>query len=518
MSEPPGLNGRCDVAVIGGGVHGAAAALEATRLGWDVLLVEKNDFCSATSANSLRIIHGGLRYLQSGNIRRSRESAVEQHRLLESAPHLVRPLTCLMGTDRSLTRGRLAMSLGLWFYDSFVCLGLPGRTRGRLLSPGEAQSLVGLSAFDGCTGAAMWRDAQVIDSERLVLTYLKSAERRGARVLNYSEAVGVSGGGPSVLEVRDVFTDQTSTIRADVVIDTASFVEPHRAWTRAVNLVLNRRFPEYALGMKLSGRGREAGRLLFATPADGRTIVGTWYFPDRAESPERLSPPELRRCLSDVRELLPDLGVKDDDVARVHLGRLPARDPSDPLSLLESPVIRPLPDNDRVICVTGVKYTTAGSTARKTMRKAGLAGARAPRETSPWYGAGPPREMTERAVRSRFAESGAAADHEPVVRRLCRQYGSVAASIAETAAELPNGFDRIPQCAGIRAEIAYCIEHEHCRTLADFLMRRSGIASLGAPPDAAVRYCAAAMAERLGWDDARVRVEIDDLEAACRAT
>lgn len=513
MRDLADLSARYDVVVIGGGVHGAAVALEATELGCSVLLVERGDFCSATSANSLRIIHGGLRYLQTADIRRSRESAREQHLLLDSVPHLVKPLTCLMGTDGSLARGRLAMSAGLWFYDNIVCTGLANRMRGRLLSPAEADRLLGMNVFARCTGAAMWRDAQVVDSERLVLTYLKSAERAGARILNYTAATGLTPGEVNRLEIRDSIAGRSRRIEAGVVVDTASFVEPHRDWARAANLILNREFPDCALGVKLGGTSPESGRLLFATPLAGRTIAGTWYFPDRPGSPERLEQSELRRCLADVRRMLPGLEITESDISLVHLGRLPVRDASNPLSLLEKPVIRAPAGASRVICVTGVKYTTAGPTARKAMRQAGLAARRSTRRSAPWYGATEPIEATERTVRDCFAARGDATAREPVIQRLCRQYGSVAAAIAQLASRLPNGFERIPGSDGIRAEIDYCIEHEYCRTLADFLLRRSGIGSLGMPPDDAVEFCAAAMAERFGWSDARTDAEIQELGA-----
>ncbi|HSH41433.1 MAG TPA: FAD-dependent oxidoreductase [Arenicellales bacterium] len=516
MPESRKLSGRFDLAVIGGGVHGAAAALEATRLGWKVLLVERSDFCSGTSANSLRIIHGGLRYLQSASIRRSRESAREQHRLLESAPQMVRPLDCLMGTDASLARGRAAMAIGLWFYDRIVCLGLSDRTPGRLLPAAEAGRLAGVDVFRHCTGAAQWRDARVVDSERLVLAYLLTAEREGACILNHTAVVDVSPGTPATLEIRDAFSGETRTVQADQVIDTAAFIEPHRYWSRAVNLVLDKRVSDYALGLKLGGADREAGRLFFATPLGGRTAVGTWYFPDRADSPEQLAPAELDRCLSDVRELLPDLDLRDSDVSRVHLGRLPVRDPSDPLSLLDKPVIRSLSRDGRIVGVTGVKFTTAHPTAVKALRKAGLASGREPRQTIPWYGTGLPLDTIERRVRNRLAEAGQAALSDIVARRLSRQYGSAAAAIAKLAVEIPRGCERIPECDGLRAEIDYCIDNEHCRTLSDFLVRRSGIGSLARPPAAAVEYCAGVMADRFGWDAGRVAAEIDHLTASFR--
>jgi glycerol-3-phosphate dehydrogenase len=513
MPIASGLNPHYDVLVIGGGVHGAALALEATRLDYRVLLVEKRDFCSQTSANSLKVIHGGLRYLQSLDLRRSRESAREQHRLLKRAPHLVQPLPCLMATERSLTRGRLAMSLGLWFYDTLVCHGLPNRSRAGLLSVEEAGRLCSHCLTEHATGAVLWHDAQVRDSERLVLTYLRTAETAGAHIRNYVAATHVERGKPVSVALRDEFSGETIGVTADVVIDSGSFIDPYPSWTRAVNLVVDRDIGRYAFGMRLRGRPSDGRRLYFATPLDGSTIIGTWYFRDRKDSADNLDEAELNQCLSDVDRLLPGFGVTVDDVTRVHLGRLPVEDPSDPLSLLERPVIRPARDDERVVSVTGVKYTSAGPTARKALRVAGLAGAGRTVKELPWYGMTDSPARVESAIAALFAareEQGV--DMAPAVRRLGRQYGSVGGAIAELASRLPGGFEPIPGCDGIRAEIDYCVEHEHCRTAADFLLRRSGIGALGPPPAEVVEYCVTTMARCFDWPASRIRTEKEDLK------
>lgn len=516
MSSLAGLNERYDVVVVGGGVHGAAAVLEASRLGYDALLVERSDFCSSTSSNSLKIIHGGLRYLQSADVRRSRESALEQSRLLDSAPHLVRILPCVMGVERSLSRGRLAVSLGLWLYDNLVCVGLANRRGGRLLSLPEAGRLVDGNVFECCTGAALWHDAQVLDSERLVMTYLKTAERAGARVLNYVSATAAVSGGAVAVELEDAITGASGRIHGDVLIDTASFLDPHRHWNRAVNLVVNRKFPDVGLALKLNGESRDSGRMLFATPLWDKTIIGTWYFPDRPGDPPALQESELDRCLRDTRDLLPWLEVADRDVSCIHVGRLPVKDSADPLSLLERPVVRAVNRDRRMISVTGVKYTTAGPTATRALRAAGLAGKGEARGTEPWYGTGRPGESIEAAVKDHWTARSGEDPDEAVIRRLCRQYGAVAVDIATTAARLPGGFERIPGCDAIRAEIHYCIEAEYCRSLADYILRRSGIGSLGAPPDETLVYCAAAMGRCFGWSNGRIAAEIGNVKAHYR--
>jgi glycerol-3-phosphate dehydrogenase len=503
-----------DVVVIGGGVHGAAAAMEAARSGREVLLVEQGDFCSGTSANSLKIIHGGLRYLQSLDLRRSRESAREQSELLRRAPHLVAPLPCLMGTQRSLPRGRLAMALGLWVYDKVIRFGLPGHPRGGLLTPEQAGRLVGLDLFAACTGAALWYDAQVLDTERLVLTYLKTAERSGARILNYVSAADVRIGVEVSVGLRDVFNGESARVIAGVVIDTASLVEPHPFLARAVNLVLKRPRLGCAVGRRLQGDGVDSKRLFFATPHGDATIVGTWYFADRTQSPFKLGTAELRACMDDVRALLPDSGISENDVTGVHVGRLPVRSGDDPLSLIEQPIIRAAGDA-RVLSVTGVKYTTARPTAKQALRLAGLAGGDPATggESEPWYGAAKAPAAVARQVAELIEARLDEAAGGRIIERLCRQYGSVALDIAESAVHSSQGLDRIPGCDAIEAEIEYCIDHEHCRTVSDFIRRRSGLGSLAPAPPEAARYCAEVMARRLGWSADKVAEELDNLAA-----
>src|SRR5476651_1218933 len=116
----PALDGQhFHAVVIGGGINGVAVARECARAGKRTLLVEQNDFSSGTTSRSTRIIHGGLRYLEHGEIGLVRESLRERERLLEQSPHLVRPLQFLLALpkkSRSLRRSSLAIRTGLWLY------------------------------------------------------------------------------------------------------------------------------------------------------------------------------------------------------------------------------------------------------------------------------------------------------------------------------------------------------------------------------------------------------------------
>ncbi|MDZ7841474.1 MAG: FAD-dependent oxidoreductase [Gammaproteobacteria bacterium] len=513
------LKARCDVVVIGGGVHGAAAAREAARLGRDVLLVEQHDFCARTSANSLKIIHGGLRYLQTLNLTRSRESAREQGRLLQGAPHLVETLPCIMGTGHSITRGRAAMALGLWLYDHLIRAGLPRHPHGRLLGVAEANRLAGADLFRHCTGAALWYDARALDTERLVLTYLKTAEQDGARILNYVAATDVEDRqGAVCVGLRDVSSGETARIEAGVVIDTGSLLAPHRAWSRAVNLVLKRDALNCAVALRLADRSADSGRLFFAMPHHGALIIGTWYFPDRESAPDKLSDAELERCVADTRSMLPGLEISRDDVSMVHVGRLPVRDPGRPLSLLEQPVIHRVGGTARVLSVTGVKYTTAGPTAVRALRLAGLPAGRDRADTGAWYAASPSMKVVSEQVRGLLAAHLEGDASGRIIDRLCRQYGAAAVDIARRSLARPGGLERIPGCDAVDGEIEYCMEEEYCRTVGDFLLRRSGLGNLGEPPAGAAAHCAEVMGRWFGWSAARVEAELGALAAHYRLT
>lgn len=175
-----------DVLVVGGGIHGALAVWDATLRGLSAALIERSDFGSATSQNSLKIIHGGLRYLQDGNPFRIRTMARERTTWMRIAPHLVHPLTCLMPTREKLSRSRLAMGVALAVNDllSFdrnrsmdVGKHLPA---GSVIPRQELSRLLPGYPLNDSTGAAVWHDAQIHNSERLLLEFLLSADREGA--------------------------------------------------------------------------------------------------------------------------------------------------------------------------------------------------------------------------------------------------------------------------------------------------------------------------------------------------
>ncbi len=197
-----------DVVIVGGGIHGVAAAWDAASRGLRVALVEAEDFGSGTSWNSLKTIHGGLRYLQTLDLKRMRESIRERRTLLRIAPALVRPLPFVVPTYGHGPKGREALGLGLWLNDvvsSDRNRGLPAERQiphGRLLSRREVLDLFPGVPEDGLNGGASWTDAQVESSERLTIGFARAAADAGAVLCNHLAAVAFLRRGAAVTGIR----------------------------------------------------------------------------------------------------------------------------------------------------------------------------------------------------------------------------------------------------------------------------------------------------------------------------
>ena len=171
-----------DLVVIGGGIFGACAAWDAAQRGLSVALIERGDFCGATSANHLKMVHGGIRYLQHGDIYRLRQSSGERRAFLRIAPHLVRPLPVVIPTYGNGMKGKTVLRLGMGVYDLLTA----DRNRGiadpaRHIPPGSSigrgdvlRMFPGLPTR-GLTGAGVFCDGQIYNPPRLVFAILQSA-------------------------------------------------------------------------------------------------------------------------------------------------------------------------------------------------------------------------------------------------------------------------------------------------------------------------------------------------------
>ena len=504
-----------DVLVVGGGIHGAAVAWVATLAGLKVGLVERGDFAGATSAQSQKIIHGGLRYLQDLDIRRSLQSIRDRARLFRIAPHLAHPLACLIPLEGYGMRGPEVMRAGLLLYRVLSAMEpCPEDPSKRLPHPGvlpaaKLRSLIGGVPAGNARGAAVWSDGCVHHTERLVVGLIRSACRAGATAANYAEAVSTlkHDGRVCGIEVEDRLGGGRTEHLAPWTVDCSGPWEgcltvlpgrSHRRRVGGLNLVTRPIHPQpVAVGVR--DRSGDGSRFYFVSPWRGGSIVGTEWFRHEA-APEEFRPTEERiaRMLAGFNRAWPAAGLRRADILHVHCGTVPADDRAwdrgeDAPMLAHSRVIDRAADGlPGLISVVGVKYTTALSVAEEVVRR-----------IRPGFRLSPAGELPQLAGGAipdwaAFEREGRAAG---IAEDLLRDYGTEAAAVA--------GDGR----GDVGAMVRHAVEHEMAVRLEDVVFRRTGLAARGRPDDRVIREAAGAMAARLQWDEARTAAEIGAVES-----
>ena len=406
--------------MVGGGITGAAAAWDAALRGLRVALVEAGDFGGATSWNSLKTIHGGLRHLQRADLASVLESARERSVFLRIAPALVRPLPFLVPTYGHGLRGREALAGALVANDVLTWRrnrGLPPAhriPRGRILPPDEVRARVPGLEGGRVTGGALWTDAQVDSNERLVLAFVLGAAGHGAAVANHAAVESLLRDRDRVTgaRCRDHVLGGSFEVRARVTLNAAGPMAPAVGGSalpllRAFNLVLGRAVVrDAAVG---AGSG---GRFLFLVPWRDRTIVGTGYEP--ADAPGG----GAGRFLDEAARAFPWAGLRAEDVTLVHEGLVPGTADS----LWSRPLLRA--DAPGLITAVGVKFTGGRALAEGAVDLALRALGR-PRVSSrtaftPLPGATLPAGTLEEAARVAVADEMALHLDDAVLRRLDR--------------------------------------------------------------------------------------------------
>jgi glycine/D-amino acid oxidase-like deaminating enzyme len=207
-----------DVVVIGGGITGAAAARDAAMRGLSTLLVEKDDFAAGTSSRSSKLIHGGLRYLQTYQFGLVAESLRERERLLRLAPHLTEVKPFLYLLYRGDPETRTLLNLGLTFYD--VASGAWLRRRHRMLSPRQVLEREPHLRSEDLLGAGLFHDA-LTDDARLTLDTVKAADRSGATVLNHAAVTGLvlENGSARGVRIADEISGEPVEVHARQVLN-----------------------------------------------------------------------------------------------------------------------------------------------------------------------------------------------------------------------------------------------------------------------------------------------------------
>ncbi len=384
-----------DLLIVGGGIYGASLLQAAARRGVSACLCEAHDYGGGTSQNSLRILHGGLRYLQTLDLPRFFQSVTARRGVARQFPSLVRPLSCLMplygpGLKRpAVVRVALALNDALSLRRN---AGLPKALhlgRGEILSATGTRRRFPAVRSPGLLGAARWDDYFMVSSERILIELLLDACRRGAAALNYAgvERLVLKNGAVTGALVRDAVAGGVHELRARTVVNctgpsAAKFANGHGNSeglflpSLAFNVLLDATLEvDSAVAVAAPAPGAP---VLFLVPQRATVLAGTMHLP-RPPGTLRAEPTsdELESYLAHLRAAIPGFDVRMQHVLRVFAGLLPARVASTP----ELAKREMLVDHGgvggprRFFSVSGVKYTTAGLVATRVLRLLGYGAA-----------------------------------------------------------------------------------------------------------------------------------------------
>ncbi len=511
-------NERFDVLVVGGGVVGAGALLDATSRGLKAALVEQNDIASGTSGRSSRLIHGGLRYLEQLHFGLVAEALAERSRLLRLAPHLVSLEPFLFPVYGIPIVHQAFYGAGIFLYDLL----------GSYRDGGFAKHLRLSSVIDfapqlkreGLTGGIVYHDG-VEDDARVALAVVRTAIGLGAVAATRvrAEQPFIDGGRLAGASVHDMISGTSFEVHAERVIDATGVwaARPEERFaavadaerfvpSRGSHIVIRRERLDAKGGVTL----RIPGRVVFIIPWPGHWIIGTTDHAD-GRPPERISAPN-----EDVDELLDtvnatmDVGLSREDIVGTYAGMRPLVGDPAGSTVKASREHRVTADASGLVRISGGKYTTYRVMARDVV-DASLGRAEAQRRPSqtaelPLVGA------AARADLDRLAVDLALHDGLDglVARRLVDRHGTEARDVLAMGRDLDLVRPLGPGVVELEGEVAWAARRELATTIDDVLARRMRLAQQLPDRGAAIApRIAEILGHDAGWDVTRQRAEVE---------
>jgi len=454
-----------DIVVIGGGATGAGVAVDAATRGFSVLLVEREDFGKGTSSRSTKLVHGGVRYLEQGNVSLVMEALKERGLLLHNAPHLVQDLLLVVPTYSWWESP--FYGIGLKVYD--VLAGKYGFGKSRLLSPEETLAQLPTIRQDGLKGGIAYHDGQ-FDDTRLLTHLMATAVDHGATVLNYAAAIELLKNDDGFLNgvtVEDRESGERFNVSAKVVVNATGIfadevrrlaqpdVENMVSPSQGIHLVFDRSFLRG--GTAIMVPHTSDGRLMFAIPWHEHTIVGTTDTPIQNPSYEPRPFEEEIEFILDTAALYLSRPPKRDDILSIYAGIRPlvkAPGNSKTSSLSRDHTIHI--DDSGLLTIVGGKWTTYRHMAEDCVNHA--------------INLGDLNDVP--CVTANLPVHGY--HQHPEALGSLAVYGSDAVEIQALADANPELAKRLhPELPYIAAEVVWAARNEMARTLEDVLARRT---------------------------------------------
>ncbi|NOX69891.1 MAG: glycerol-3-phosphate dehydrogenase [Gammaproteobacteria bacterium] len=514
-----------DLIIIGGGINGAGIARDAAMRGIRTLLLEAHDFGSGTSSWSSRLIHGGLRYLEYGELPLVYESLHERRHLQVIAPHLVKRIRITIPIYKGSKRGRTIVRLGMMAYD-LLSLGknLP---RHRMLSRQELIDAEPGINSDGLRGGAQYYDAQVTYAERLVLENVIAAAEAGATVKNYSPVTGIRfrDDGYHRIHYRPAESEDDAVVTAPVVVNAAG------PWVDRVLALGNAEMRRLMGGTKGShivvapfrGAPKDAvyveanadGRPIFIIPWNKQYLIGTTDIRVNIDPADvQASDEEIRYLVDETNRVFPQAKLKPEGIDFAYAGvrPLPYRKKGPESAVTRKHIIKKHRGRARgLISIIGGKLTTYRNLARQTVDKVQKMAGNHPSACRTADVPLPGATDSEAAEETLASIDSLSAEGR---HRIAMIYGGRVRRLQEIVAAQPElGAALDAEGTVLAAEIALAVRDEFALCLSDIVHRRLMVglsANLGAHLTLSI---AAAAASELGWSSKEAERQLGILNA-----
>lgn len=532
-------NPTAQVLIIGGGINGIATFRDLALQGVNVVLVEKNDYCSGASAASSHMIHGGVRYLENGEIRLVKESLEERNRLLKAAPHYVKPLKTTMpifsvfsgllsapirlfthSSGKPKERGAILIKVGLLLYDTF---GRNGGTMPRHRFLGSKKSFAEMPSLNKeVKFTATYYDAAMDNPERLALDVLFDGLEAGtnARSFNYVAASSHQNG-KTIL--KDMLTGEEISFTADVIVNTSGpwtdltnkslgFDTGYMAGTKGSHIVMdNKELFKACDNREIFFENRD-GRIVLMYPILGKVLVGTTDIPHDMNEPAVCTDEEVDYFFKLVSYVFPNVRIDEDQIVFKYSGVRPlgaSGDLNPGVISRDYRIVRTSKENEvPVLSLVGGKWTTfralgehLSSDVLKLLGKSRVIST----EKLP-IGGGKDFPATEAGQRAWAQSHGEGIGHERALQLLIR-YGTRAKNVIDFIGRTPEKM--LVHSPGFsEKEIEFLVRNESVYRLEDVVNRRTNLAFTGSMSTPVLQELAAIVARVLGWDSSTSSAEV----------
>ena len=507
------------VVVVDGKINDVTIARKYARADKRTLLIEQNDFGSGVTSRSTRIIHGGLRYLEHGELDLVRESIRERERLLRERSHLVHPIHFIFLLHENSRRSALKVRAGLWLYQRIA-----------RRKSGDLREMEMVRIQRGLDSGHQWmmlnfEDAQCEFPERLTAEWMLEAAAAGAVVRNHCEvlAVDIGQGRARGVLLRDRLTGKDQRVDASWIINcTGPWVDRicQRSTVRTKKALIGGVRGSHVVLPRFSGAPTAAlyteaadGRPVFVLPWNEQILVGTTEVADTGDPGKTApSPQEIEYLLQLVSGLFPKARLSAHDIKYAFAGVRPLPNaPSDkPSAVTRRHFLHDHADEGaaRMISVIGGKLTTAASLARECARKIGLAV-----DEPKAIAVGPGTALDPLLDQEVIEIARAGQISEETARGMMEWHGKHAMDIARMA--LVGADLRAPICphtSHIVAEVVEAYRNEYAVTLADVLLRRVPVALGACWSESCSREAALRIGAVMGWNEQAFGANLEQFE------